>query len=206
MGDHCVSAAEIRNAIYTLCELLHAAYRKSVTYTNIVNGFEGCGVWCAVRKNAIPEVIWLGDIANIEGYESRETAFSALKDLALSYASTRNLLRSDGPVLGTGTLNTRAGALLTTDDVLDTLREREKIKDLEQEQRVARQAESASRRAAWEVEAADRARLREDTSRAQHDHTIWLAQRAVRAVTRSESRGYRRSIARQHALRSRGVQ
>ena len=117
---------------------MHAAYRKSVTYTNIVNGFKGCGVWCAVRKNAIPEVICLGDITNIEGYESRETDFSACKDLVLSYASTRNLLRSDGPVLGTGTLNTRAGALLTTDEFLDTLREREKIRELEQEQRIAR--------------------------------------------------------------------
>ena len=35
------SAAEVRNDIYTLCELFHAAYRKSVTYTNIVNGFKG---------------------------------------------------------------------------------------------------------------------------------------------------------------------
>ena len=101
---------------------MHAAYRKSVTYTNIVNGFKGCGVWCAIRKTAIPDVICLGDITNRGGYELREAAFAAFKDLVASYASTRNSLRSDGPMLDSGTLNTRAGALLTTDDVLETLR------------------------------------------------------------------------------------
>ena len=59
------SAAEVRNDIYTLCELLHSAYRKAVTYTNIVNGFKGCGVWCSIRKTAIPDVICLGDITNM---------------------------------------------------------------------------------------------------------------------------------------------
>ena len=88
------SAAEVRNDIYTLCELLHAAYRKAVTYTNIVNGFKGCGVWCSIRKTAIPDVICLGDITNREGYESREAAFASFKALVASYASTRNLLRS----------------------------------------------------------------------------------------------------------------
>ena len=176
------SAAEVRNDIYTLCELLHAAYRKSVTYTNIMNGFKGCGVWCAIRKTAISDVICLGDTTNRDGYESREAAFAAFKDLVASYASTRNLLRSDGPMSDSGTLNTRAGALSTTDDVLETRRKREEARALEQEQRNALQAEVPSRRAAREQEAADRVRLRNDAQRAQHNHTTWLVQRAVREV------------------------
>ena len=151
-------------------------------------------------------MICLGDITNREGYESREAAFAAFKDLVASYASTRNLLRSDGPMLDSGTLNTRAGALLTTDDVVETLRKREEARALEREQRNARQAEAASRRAAREQEAADHVRLRNDAHRAQHNHTAWLAQRAVREVTRLKSRGYRRRIARQPALGTPGVQ
>lgn len=163
-------------------------------------------MWCAVRKTAIPDVFRLGDITNTEGYESRGSAFSAFKDLVVSYASTRNLLRSDGPVLETGTLNTRPGALLTTDGVLVILRRREETRALEQEQRNARQVEATSRRAAREEEAAERVHLREDARRAQHSHTEWLAQRFVREMTRSESRGYRRLIARQRALCVPGVQ
>lgn len=78
------------------------------------------------------------------------------------YVSFRNLLRSDGPMLETGTLNTGAGVLLTTDDVLQTLQMREKTKSLKQKQRKTRQAEAASRRAAQEETAANRVRLRED--------------------------------------------
>ena len=200
------SAAEVRNDIYTLCELLHAAYTKAVTYTNIMNGFKGCGVWCSIRKTAIPHMICLRDIKNREGYKSREAAFASFKDLVASYASTRKLLRSDGPMLDSGTLNTRAAALLTTGDVLETLRKREDVRVLEQEQRNARQAEAASQRAAREQGAADRVRLRNDARRAQHNHKTWLAQRAVREVTRLESRGYRRWIARERALGTPEVQ
>ena len=184
-----VTAAEVRNEIYTLCELLHATYKKAVTYNNIVNGFKGCGVWCSIRKTAISDVMCLRDIRNREGYESRKAAFVAFRDLVASYASTANCLRSDGPILDSGTLYTRAGALLTTYDVLESLRKREESRVLEQEQRNALQAEAASRRAAREQEAADRVRLRNEAQRAQHNHTTWHAQRAVREVTRLESRG-----------------
>ena len=70
-----ISTAQIRNDIHTLCEVLQSAYRKSVTYTNNVNRFKGCGVWCAVRKGAILKVMRFGEITNCEAYESREEAF-----------------------------------------------------------------------------------------------------------------------------------
>ena len=80
-----IATADIRNDIYTLCELLHCAYRISVTYTNIANGFKGCGVWCAVRWRSIPEVIRCGDISNCEPYGSRAEALEAFKELSESF-------------------------------------------------------------------------------------------------------------------------
>ena len=119
--------------------------------------------------------------------------------------SSRNLLRSGGPVLENGTLNTRAGALLTTDGVLEILRVREASREAEQEQRTARQAEAVSRRAAREEEAANHLRVTEDTRRAHINHTVWLRNRGTREVTRAQSRGFRRWITRQRALCSPSV-
>ena len=70
-----IATVEVRNDIYTLRELLHSAYHKSVTYTNIVNGLKGCGLCCCVRKRAIHEVIRCGDITSCGAYGSWEEAF-----------------------------------------------------------------------------------------------------------------------------------
>lgn len=172
-----VNAAEERKLKFTLCELSHAAYRRSVTYRNILNGFRGCSLWCAMGKTSVPDVIRLGDVMNRQGYDSREAAFAAFKDFVTSYASTRNLIRSDGHILDSGTRNTRAGALLTTDDALETERKREVARALVQEQRNAHQVDAASRLAGRGQEAPDRVRLRTDAQGALHNHTTWLAQR-----------------------------
>ena len=92
-------SGSVRNDIYTLCELIHNAYKESVTYSNINNGFKACAVWCAVRRRAISEVIKIPDISNTERYGSRQDAFESFLSLCESYRATRNLLRSDGPIL-----------------------------------------------------------------------------------------------------------
>ena len=56
------STGLVRNDIYTLCELIHNAYKDCVTYSNIFNCFKACGVWFAVRHRAIPEVIKITDM------------------------------------------------------------------------------------------------------------------------------------------------
>lgn len=109
-------------------------------------------------------------------------------------------MKSDGAVLENGTLNTKAGALLTTDGVLDTSRVREVNGTAEQDQRTARKAEAARRRGAPEEEAAERVRVKEETRRAQINLAVLLENRGLREMTRAQSRGLWRWISRQRAL------
>ena len=196
-----VAGSQQRNDIYTLCEIIHESYKKSVTNTNIVNGFKAWGVWCTVMQNAVPEVIQARDIVNIGGFGSRDEAFISYKSLVSSYVSTRNMLRTDGPVLVKGSLNTRGGALLTTQSVLNILQQREAGRALDQAERAALQVETAARRSLREQQAADRAHSRAEARRAHLSHAVWMTQRSVREMVRQQSRGYRRAIARQRALR-----
>ena len=96
------------NDIYTLCELIGEAYKSSVSYCNIVNGFKAVGVWCPVRKGVLPDVIKVRDITNIGSHGSGEAAFRRYQELVHAFMESRNLLRSDGPVLVNGTINTRS--------------------------------------------------------------------------------------------------
>ena len=82
-----VAGSEHRNYISTLCEIIRESYKKSVTYSNIVNGFRAWGVWCAVKQNAVPEVIQARDIVNIDGFSSRDEAFISYKTLVSSCVS-----------------------------------------------------------------------------------------------------------------------
>jgi len=50
------------NDVYTLCEMLHTAYKQSVTYSNILNGFNACGIWRSGRGGVDPNVIKLSDL------------------------------------------------------------------------------------------------------------------------------------------------
>ena len=150
--------------IYSQCELIHNVYNESVTYANIVNGFKACGVWCAVRRRAIPEVIKITDITNTDGHATRQEAFSSFVDLCTSYRTSRNLLRSDGPVMQNGTLNTKGGALLTRDDVLKELWEREVARAAAARARVEREAAAVNRRIQREREAEERIWARDGRS------------------------------------------
>lgn len=35
-----------RKNVYTLCELVYDAYKRALSYNNIVSGFLACGLWC----------------------------------------------------------------------------------------------------------------------------------------------------------------
>ena len=82
------------------------------------------------------------------------------------------MLRSDGPVLVNGSLNTRAGALLTTQSVLNMLQEREAGRALDQAERAARRVETAARRSLREQQAADRAHSQAEARRAHLSHAV----------------------------------
>lgn len=47
------TAGGIRNDIYTLCDPVHDAYKRAVTYSNIVSGFLGCGLCRPRGKRAL---------------------------------------------------------------------------------------------------------------------------------------------------------
>ena len=79
-----------RNDIYTLCELIGEAYKSSVSYCNIVNGFKAVGVWCPVRKGFFPDVSKVRDITNIGSHGSREAAFRSYQELVHSFMESRN--------------------------------------------------------------------------------------------------------------------
>ena len=115
-------------------------------------------------------------------------------------------MRLEGPVLVNGTLNVRTGAFLPTISVQNILEERESTRALTRAERAARRVETAAWRSLCEQEAADRARAREEARRAHLSHTVWMTQRSVREMVWQQSRGYRRSIARQRALRLLAIQ
>ena len=199
------TSGSVRNDIYTLCELVHDAYKRAWTYNNIVSGFLACGLWCPRRKRPLPEVIKLADITNIGEHPSRDAAFKAFAQLTESFKRSRNLLRSDGPVAENGTLNTKAGALLTSQDILDYLESRAKSRAIAAAEKVAREVAALQRRSERETEADERARARRDAEDARLFHVTWMSLRDSRARGLLNSRGQRRVIARQRALRTKGI-
>ena len=162
---------------------------KSPSLSNIVNGFKACGVWCAARRRAIPEVIKITYITNTDGYATRQEASGSFLDTCTSYRTTRNLLRSDGPVMQNGTLNTKVGALLTSDDVLKELSEREAALAAAAQARVEREAAAEKRRIQREREAEERISARDAAEGARIAHVLWMSERAGREVQRQISRG-----------------
>lgn len=51
-----VPEGSVRNDVYTLFELIHNAYKESGTYSNRVNCFKACGLWCAERLRALMDL------------------------------------------------------------------------------------------------------------------------------------------------------
>lgn len=194
-----------RNDVYTLCELIHEAYKEAVTYKNIVNGFRACGVWCEQRKSANPDVIRESDITNVGSAPDRASAFASFKELVSSYRRSCRILRSDGAVAASGSLNTTGGALLTADEVLHALKERASQREQEAEQRAARAARAAEQRLQREREAAQRDQQREEERARLHAHVIWLAQRGSRQGQLNCSRLHRRRLRREAAAKASGT-
>ena len=98
------------------------AYKRALTYINIVSGFLECGICCPRRMRPLPEVINLVDITKIGAHPSRDAVFKAFPHLTESFTRIRIQLCSDGPVSENETMNTKAGALLTSQDVETTCR------------------------------------------------------------------------------------
>ena len=140
-----------------------------------MNGFTARGVWCVVRGRGIPEVIKITDTSNTESHESRKDAFDSFVSLWESYRTTRNLLQSDGPVLQNETLNTKGGLLLTSDDVLKQLAEREAARAAASQVRIERKIAGEERRSQREREAWQLKSAKGAIERARTAHEVWMA-------------------------------
>ncbi|CDF33433.1 unnamed protein product [Chondrus crispus] len=186
---------ECRNDIYTLCEMLHEAYKRSVTYNNIVSGFKACGIWCPTRKDIVPEVINASDITNWQGYESQAAAHRGYQELVDKFKRSKNLLVSDGEVLNSGTINTTSGALLTSEDVLEALQARSDHRAAEEQARNSRAEEACQRRAIRIAQAEATAREKELAAQRKAAHDRWLSQRSSRQRQLDENRIARRQLA-----------
>ena len=56
--------AERPNDLYTFSKIFYNAYKKAVTYNNIVNGFDACGLWSLKGGVVNHDVIKPSDITN----------------------------------------------------------------------------------------------------------------------------------------------
>lgn len=106
------TAGATRNDIYALCDLVYDAYKRALTYVNIVSGFLACGLWFVRLKRPLPEVSKLADITKIGEHAFRDAAFKYFLRLTESFTRTCNRHRSDEIVAENGTLYTKAGAFL----------------------------------------------------------------------------------------------
>ena len=94
-----------------------------------------------------------------------------------SFTRTRNLLRSDGAIAENGTLNTKAGALLTIQHVLDHLEAMSVARAAAVPEKEAREAAAAQRRLEREIETSERVSVRQAAQQARVLHASWLALR-----------------------------
>lgn len=188
-----------RNDVYTVCELLHTAYKKSLTYDNITKGFKCCGIWCPRRKSVVPEVINERDITNWTGYRSQGDGHIGFMDLVQEYQRSAFVFASDGDILLNGTLNTTAGELLTRDEVLRALRVREEKRVADEKSREERVRTVLEKRSAREEARAQRERDKHNEAQRVAEHAIWLSSRADRSRLLTVSRRERRATARLRA-------
>jgi cell division protein ZapA (FtsZ GTPase activity inhibitor) len=146
--------SELNNNLYTFCEFLSKAYFKSLTKSNIVSGFKRTGVWNDALRGPDSSVLKDADFtANTSNrasdsfslVESREGVepIEHYRALINHLSSRARYLLLDGVVHDSGTIaiTTKAGATLTSVNVLECLRskqEKRRQKEQEKEERAER--------------------------------------------------------------------
>ena len=191
-----VGASAMRNDVYTLCELVHEAYKEAVTYKNIVAGFKACGIWCNILKTADPSVIKPSDITNVDGYGDRHQAFDNFLELVEQFKSSRQLFHSDGIVMDSGHLSTTSGALLTSPGVLKALQDRREQLARVAQEKADRAKAAEERRTAVANERAQRIAAAEKKKQEAEEYKNWLSESEPRWKRLNETRLARRLAAR----------
>lgn len=196
------SDSNVRNDVYSLCEMLHESYKAALTYSNIVNGFRSCGIWCNVKGGVSTDYIKPSDITNIEENSNRAEAFRNFMELVEELDKGKSLLRSDADVMRSGTLNTTTGALLTSDETIAVLQKREDERAEAAAQRQARAIDAVAKREERERLAKAREEARAIAEQERKEHDVWMGRRGERQRLLQNSRKRRREIARSRASRS----
>lgn len=68
------TGGDMRNDVYTLCEIVHTSYNDSLTYKNVTSGFHGCSLWSSRTGRVNTAVIKESDIRNREGEQDSAAA------------------------------------------------------------------------------------------------------------------------------------
>lgn len=113
IADRSISAKGERNDIYTLCKIIGEVYGKTVTSSNIINGFGYTGIWSAERRSCNAEAIGKSDISNVADHGSQEEAYGHYKELMKEFICSRKTFLSDINVITNESLSTTHGAVLT---------------------------------------------------------------------------------------------
>ena len=105
--------------VYVAADCITAAYISAVSHTNIVNGFSATGLWDRLSGGPNPE-----PLTRLFQRSKRPVTVSELME---SFSKSSRSLVFDANVCHAGTIrvDTKEGANLTADVVLDALRERE---------------------------------------------------------------------------------
>lgn len=174
--------AERSNDCFTLCEMVHKAYMQSVTYTNIVNGFSACGLWSKFGGGVDPSVITASDLTNRDVDETGEQCYTRYQDLLKDFAASRDILKSDGPNLVNGHINSKTGVLCHREDLLAELKAREDERAAERLAREQREKEREQRRS----ERAEAARVAEERRKIQQtEREARAREKAAEAVRKA---------------------
>ena len=90
--------------------MLKNAYCQDVTYKNIVNGFSACGLWSLHGEGVDENLLSVADLTKRESDESGKQCNVRYKELVKEFMQSRDVLKSDGPTIVNGHLNTTSGA------------------------------------------------------------------------------------------------
>lgn len=101
-----------------------APYCEAVAYKNISTGFQRCDIWCNIITSAYPSIITT-DSTKCGGYSEKKEEFTSYLDLVDEFKPSRDLFRSNGGILNNGQITTTSGALLTSQQVLTSLEQRD---------------------------------------------------------------------------------
>lgn len=209
------SGVDSRHDIFTVCEMLQKAFHTSVNASNAIAGFRRTGLWSASTRSVDPLTIREEDFTSSavsDDFTARlsdTTGTRSVTSLIRSVASNHNADRiqtykqlydlflkrsedlcSDGTIVANGTIqvSTRTGATLTSENVINALRERDErnAARAEQRQQAQRQRDQRAVERSAQQEEAQRRRVQRERQVAEREEAQLIPLRDRRNALRSQ--------------------